>query len=145
MRAQDVMVRDPQTVGPETTVWTALALMRQGDIRHLPVTDDGGTLQGILSNRDFRRVLDFLDPEGRIPHVREIRVSDIMTKTPDIITAHPDTPLVNIAQLMAMRKVGAVPIVDAQHRVIGILTQKDVLRELVRLLAPPPLDLGRPA
>lgn len=145
MRAQDVMVRNPQTVSAETTVWTALAVMGQRDIRHLPVTDGGGTLQGILSNRDFRRVLDFLDPEGRIRHVQELRVSDIMTKTPEIITAHPDTPLVNIAQLMVLRKVGAVPIVDAQHRVIGILTQKDVMRELVRQLAPPPLDPGRPA
>jgi len=142
MRAQDVMVRDPQTVTPSTTVWTALALMRQGDVRHLPVVDDDGTLRGILSNRDFRRLLDFMDPEGRIPHVRDIAVSEIMTKVPQVISAHPDTPLVNIAQLMVTRKVGSMPIVDAQHRVVGILTQKDVLRELVRQLAPRPLDLS---
>lgn len=142
MRAQDVMVRDPQTVTPSTTVWTALALMRQGDVRHLPVIDDDGTLRGILSNRDFRRLLDFMDPEGRIPHVRDIAVSEIMTKVPQVITAHPDTPVVNIAQLMVTRKVGGMPIVDAQHRVVGILTQKDVLRELVRQLAPRPLDLS---
>jgi CBS domain-containing protein len=142
MRAQDVMVRDPQTVTPSTTVWTALALMRQGDVRHLPVVDDDGTLRGILSNRDFRRLLDFMDPEGRIPHVRDIAVSEIMTKVPQVITAHPDTPVVNIAQVMVTRKVGGMPIVDAQHRVVGILTQKDVLRELVRQLAPRPLDLS---
>ncbi len=142
MRAQDVMVRDPQTVTPSTTVWTALALMRQGDVRHLPVVDNDGTLRGILSNRDFRRLLDFMDPEGRIPHVRDIAVSEIMTKVPQVITAHPDTPVVNIAQLMVTRKVGGMPIVDAQRRVVGILTQKDVLRELVRQLAPRPLDLS---
>ena len=142
MRAQDVMVRDPQTVTPSTTVWTALALMRQGDVRHLPVVDDDGTLRGILSNRDFRRLLDFMDPEGRIPHVRDIVVAEIMTKMPQVISAHPDTPVVNIAQLMVTRKVGGMPIVDAQHRVVGILTQKDVLRELVRQLAPRPLDLS---
>jgi CBS domain-containing protein len=136
------MVRDPQTVAPSTTVWAALALMRQGDLRHLPVVDDDGTLRGILSNRDFRRLLDFLDPEGRIPHVRNIVVSEIMTKMPQVITAQPDTPVVDIAQLMVMRKVGAMPIVDAQRRVVGILTQKDVLRELLRQLAPTPLDLS---
>ena len=140
MRAEDVMVRDPQTVAPSTTVWAALALMRQGDIRHLPVTDADGTLRGILSNRDFRRLLDFLDPEGRIPRVRDIAVSEIMTKVPQVITAHPDTPVVKIAQLMVMRKVGAMPIVDAQRRVVGILTQKDVMRELLRQLAPTSLD-----
>ena len=142
MRAQDAMVRNPQTVTPSTTVWAALALMRQGDLRHLPVVDDDGRLRGILSNRDFRRLLDFLDPEGRIPHVRDIAVSEIMTKTPHVITVHPDTPVVNIAQLMVLRKVGAMPIVDAQGRVVGILTQKDVLRELLRQLAPKPLDLS---
>ncbi len=142
MRAQDAMVRNPQTVTPSTTVWAALALMRQGDLRHLPVVDDDGRLRGILSNRDFRRLLDFLDPEGRIPHVRDIAVSEIMTKAPQVITAHPDTPVVNIAQLMVLRKVGAMPIVDAQGRVVGILTQKDVLRELLRQLAPKPLDLS---
>ena len=141
MRAQDVMTRDPQTVAPSTTVWAALALMRQGDLRHLPVVDDDGALRGILSNRDFRRLLDFLDPEGRIPHVRDIAVSEIMTKVPQVIAVHPDTPVVNIAQLMVMRKVGAMPIVDAQRRVVGILTQKDVLRELLRQLASTPLDL----
>ncbi len=142
MRVQDVMARDPQTVSPTTTVWAALALMRQGDIRHLPIADEDGTLQGILSNRDFRRLLDFLDAEGRIPHVRDIAVSEIMTKAPQVFVAHPDTPLVNVAQLMVMRKVGAIPVVDARRRVVGIVTQKDVLQELVRLLAPPPLDLG---
>ena len=65
-----------------------------------------------------------------------------MTKTPHVITVHPDTPVVNIAQLMVLRKVGAMPIVDAQGRVVGILTQKDVLRELLRQLAPKPLDLS---
>jgi len=113
--------------------------MREGDLRHLPVVDDDGTLRGVLSNRDFRRLLDFLDPQGRIPHVRDIPVSE--TKMPQVITAHPDTPVVNIAQLMVMRKVGAMPIVDAERRVVGILTQKGVLRELIRQLAPKPLDL----
>ncbi len=144
MRVEDVMVRDPETVVPTTTVWVALALMRQGDIRHLPVTDEDGTLRGIVSNRDFRRLLDFLDPEGRIPHVRDITVSEIMTKAPQVLVAHPETPLVNVAQLMVARKVGAMPIVDARRRVVGIVTQKDVLRELVRQLAPPPLHLGGP-
>ena len=135
------MVPDPQTVLPTATVWAALALMRQADIRHLPIVDAGGELRGIVSNRDFRRLLDLLDPDGRIPHVRDITVAQIMTDVAQVVTAHPETPLVNIAQVMVMRKVGAVPIVDARRRVVGIVTQKDVLRELVRQLAPPPLDL----
>ncbi|HBH03071.1 MAG TPA: CBS domain-containing protein, partial [Candidatus Rokubacteria bacterium] len=124
MRAQDVMTRNPKTVGPTTPVWTALALMRHEDIRHLPVTDDEGTLRGIVSNRDFRRLLEFLDPDGRIPRVRELTVADIMTAVPGLVTARPETPLVDIARLMVRRKVGAMPIVDERQHVLGILTQK---------------------
>lgn len=122
MVAQDIMVRNLPAVNPTMTVWDALSLMRGADLRHLPVTDDDVCLQGVLSNRDFRRLLDFLDAEGR--------VSEIMTKVPQVITAHPETPLVNIAQIIAMRRVGCVPIVDARQR-----------RELVHRLTPP-LNLG---
>lgn len=142
MRAQDIMITNPHVIVPTTTIWTALALMRDQDIRHLVVTDAQGTLVGVLSNRDFRRVLNLLDPTGTIRHVNNLTVAEIMTKTPEVITAHPDTPLLNIAQLIVAKKVGCVPVLDAQRRVVGIVTQKDVMGALVRQLAPPSMTGG---
>ncbi len=142
MRAQDIMITNPQVIVSTTTIWTALALMRDQDIRHLVVTDAQGTLVGVLSNRDFRRALNFLDPTGTIRHVNNLTVAEIMTKTPEVITAHPDTPLLNLAQLIVVKKVGCVPVLDAQRRVVGIVTQKDVMGALVRQLAPPSMTEG---
>ncbi|OGL02710.1 MAG: hypothetical protein A3E31_10505 [Candidatus Rokubacteria bacterium RIFCSPHIGHO2_12_FULL_73_22] len=145
IRTSDVMVANPKTVSPTTTIWAALALMRQNDIRHLLVVGADGKLEGILSNRDFRRLVDFLDADGKVPRVREMTVSEIMTKGPKIFSARVGTPLLNIAQLMVRERVGAIPIVDDARRPLGIVTQKDVMGELVRQLAPAPLNLDKPA
>lgn len=130
MTAGDVMTTAVKTVGPDATIWTALAIMRDGDIRHLPVVDD--KIVGVLSNRDYRRVLERADGEGSVRGVFTIKVAEIMTPAARLTTGHRDTPLSNIAQLMTMKKVGCVPIVDAEHRLVGLITQKDVLQALVR-------------
>lgn len=131
MTARRVMNLDVKTVPSDTTIWTALAIMRGEDIRHLPVTE-GDRLLGIISNRDYRRVLERADPEGNIRGLRDIKVSAIMTSADSVITAHPDTPLLDIARLMVTRKIGCVPIIDDGRRLVGILTQKDIMRELTR-------------
>jgi CBS domain-containing protein len=68
-----------------------------------------------------------------------MRVSEIMTPARDVITVRPDTPVIDIAQLMVIRKVGCIPVVDEQHRLIGLLTQTDVMRELTSARGPRPL------
>lgn len=136
--ASEIMIRNIQTVAPEALLSTALAVMRDQDIRHLAVMKDD-ELAGVLSNRDYRRVLERTGPDGTIHGVDAIRVSEIMTPARDVITARPDTPVLNIAQLMVSRKVGCIPVVDEQHRLIGLLTQKDVMRELTSARVPRPL------
>jgi acetoin utilization protein AcuB len=137
--AADVMHARLRTVRPSDTIWTALDIMQNNEIRHVLVTDaDGTQLFGVLSNRDYRRVLDRTDSTGTIRGIREIRVEEIMTAKERLITGHPDTPILNIAQLMVLKGVGCVPILDGQHRPIGILTQKDVMQELTRVRLPKP-------
>jgi CBS domain-containing protein len=136
VQARDVMTADPKTAGPRTIASAALAMMRQDDIRHLVVVDDRGTLQGILSNRDYRRILERTDPQGTIRGVHEITVGDIMTPLAKLATAGSEPPILEVARLMVKRKVGCVPIVDDQRRPIGILTQKDVLQALVSRFLP---------
>ncbi len=120
------------TVEPTTSIWTALALMRSHDIRHLLVVDDAGALAGVLSNRDYRVVLDRANAQGVVQGIRDITVHEIMTRAPKVLTADAESPLSSLGELMILKNVGAVPIVDAQQRPIGIVTQKDVLRELLR-------------
>jgi len=114
------------------TALAALALMRQDDIRHLIVVGEHDEICGVLSNRDFRRVLERTDSHGAIRNVHEITVGDLMSSGTRLTAVDPDTPVREVAQLMVLRKAGCVPIVDEGRRPIGILTQKDVLRELIR-------------
>lgn len=134
MNAQDRMSRDLRSVPPSLSVWSALAIMRQEDIRHLLVME-GERLVGVVSNRDYRRILERARPDGSVQHVPDLRVTEIMTPEDQLVTARPDTPMLDVAKLITARKVGCIPVLDARDRPIGILTQKDVLAALVDLLA----------
>jgi len=134
MNAQDRMSRDLRSVPPSLSVWSALAIMRQEDIRHLLVME-GERLVGVVSNRDYRRILERARPDGSVQHIPDLRVTEIMTPQGQLVTARPDTPMLDVATLIIARKVGCIPVLDARDRPIGILTQKDVLAALVDLLA----------
>lgn len=134
MNAQDRMSRDLRSVPPSLSVWSALAIMRQEDIRHLLVME-GERLVGVVSNRDYRRILERARPDGSVQHVPDLKVTEIMTPEDQLVTARPDTPMLDVAKLITARKVGCIPVLDARDRPIGILTQKDVLAALVDQLA----------
>lgn len=127
--ARNIMRAPPETVLPTQTIWAALAIMRERDIRHLLVVR-GDELVGVLSNRDYRRILERLGPDETIRGIGTITVAEIMTPAVQVVTALPDTPLRDIAQLVIEKKIGCVPIV-ASGRALGIVTQKDVLAALL--------------
>lgn len=131
MTAHDVMHTQLHTVLPTDSVWLALDLMRSESIRHLLVTDDTG-LVGIISNRDYRRILERMDASGTIHRVRETRVRDIMTSGPGLVTVSPSTPLSEVARAMVVKKIGCVPVVNERGRAIGMITQVDVIAALTR-------------
>jgi acetoin utilization protein AcuB len=142
MVAADVMRKDIVSIGPETSIMVALALMKEHDIRHLLVLD-GDDLAGVLSNRDYRRVLYRANADGSVSDVHGIVVKDIMTPVEVVIVAHPDTPLMNIAQLMVVKKVGCIPVMNGDRRPIGLVTQKDVMEQLTRPRLPEELKTRR--
>ena len=90
--------------------------MRQGGFRHAPVVDGDGRLVGIISDRDIR------EHKGVLPTTR---VSAAMIE-PAVAVAS-DDPIERAARLMVERKIGALPVIDAERRVIGIVTETDIL------------------
>ncbi|HLC42555.1 MAG TPA: CBS domain-containing protein [Methylomirabilota bacterium] len=124
------MTTDLRVVSPDLNVWSALAIMNQGDIRHLLVMD-GDRLVGVLSNRDYRRILEQARPDGSVQHIRDYSVRQIMTRKEHVVTVGPDTPLLDVAELIVSRRIGCVPVVDNLDRPVGILTQKDVMAALI--------------
>jgi acetoin utilization protein AcuB len=124
VRVQELMRRDPVTVGADTSLRAALGLLQSRGVRHLPVLD-GDTLVGIVSDRDFERVQAVgADLDAR-------PVADIVTRT--VITVAPMFPVEEAARLMTSERGGAVPVTDA-GRLVRIVTETDVLELLVRTL-----------
>ncbi len=127
MHARDAMTEHPETVTGDQTLADALQRLGALDVRHLPVVDRGGRLIGMLSERD---VLGALGPPGTpvelIDRTFARTVDTLMT--PDVLAAEPDSPLVDLVDAMIHKKVGAMPIIDADRVVVGIVSYVDVLR-----------------
>ncbi len=126
--AGDVMTEGPFTVTPADTLVDAMRLMSEHPIRHLPVVDNGEVV-GMLSERDLLPVADELSINiARREDARLLRVRDAMTMSATTVTA--DTPLAVVSRTLVDQRIGAVPVVDAQHRPIGIVSYVDILRAL---------------
>ncbi|MEI8308957.1 MAG: CBS domain-containing protein [Chloroflexales bacterium] len=123
----------PITINLAAPVSDALALMREHDVRRLPVVIDTGEVRGMITQGDIRgadimRVAG-LDPLDIAQALRRVKVYEVMTHDPLTIT--PETGLREAALLMIENKIGGLPVVDDQNRVIGIITESDLFETLV--------------
>ncbi len=132
-RVKDWMVRDPVTIGPKATVAEAEALLDAHRIRHLPVMD-GGRLVGLITDRDIRLASmprPRKEPSQPDALLQLVHVEQVMTPGP--ATASPDMPIAEAARLMLEHRYGGLPVV-ADGRLVGIITQGDLLKALIHLL-----------
>jgi IMP dehydrogenase len=112
-RSEAGMVSDPVTCGPDATVAEVEQLCARYRISGLPVTNDDGTLVGIVTNRDIR----FETDHGR-------RVADVMTPMP-LITAPVGVAADEALRLLGQNKIEKLPLVDRAGRLRGLITVKD--------------------
>lgn len=138
MRVRDLMTPNPITVNPDLSVIDARALMTRERIRHLLVTR-GEHLVGIITDRDIR--LNLPSPATSLSVwelnylLARLTVGEVMTRA--VITVDPDRDAREAARLMLDHKIGALPVLDA-GRLVGILTETDVLRAFVGVPRPAP-------
>lgn len=125
MLARGRMTRDVITVEPSATVADALDIIRSHNIRHLPVLE-GSRLVGVVTDRDLRLAVG----PGAEPD--RVDVSDVMTGSP--ITTPPSTPIESAARLLIEKRIGCLPVVE-DGELVGILTETDMIRSFVELLA----------
>jgi CBS domain-containing protein len=134
--ARDLMTPSPATVTPEATVAEAWDLMRELDIRHVPVVKDGN-LVGMLSDRDlvYLDVGRVLAAEGVDAVRRELGTPVVKVMTSDVIFVESEAELGDVVELLIENKIGAVPVVRPETReVVGIVSYIDALRALQDLL-----------
>ena len=135
MPVRDWMQPAPVTVRPDTTVGAAAELLRARVIRHLPVVDGEGRLVGIVTDRDLRQVVfdpAILERLGDVARgLAALPLREVMTW--GVVSVRPGSDLREAARVMHERRIGALPVSDG-GRLVGILTEIDVLRALDEVL-----------
>ena len=115
-RAENGMIYDPVTIKRGSSVADALALMSEYHIGGIPVVDDEGRLVGIVTNRDLRFERNVNRP-----------IDEVMTSQ-NLVTTHVQTDLSAAAQILQENKIEKLPVVDAQGKLIGLITYKDITK-----------------
>jgi CBS domain-containing protein len=135
MRVRDIMSSPAIVISPQTTIPAANALMKQHRIRHLPVVENG-RLVGIVSQGDLRQasITAAINADSYELHfmLDRLTVSRIMTRK--VVTVTAEAFIVHAAELMTENKIAGLPVVDENGGVIGIVTESDLLKMLVRKL-----------
>lgn len=115
-RAENGMIYDPITIGPENTVKDALDMMSQHHIGGIPVCDSRGMLIGIVTNRDLR----FQDNMKR-------PIFEVMTKE-NLITARKGITLAEATEILKSNKIEKLPVLEEDGRLAGLITYKDLMK-----------------
>lgn len=134
-RVRDIMSSPVVTIGPETTLPTANGLMKQHRIRHLPVVENG-RLVGMISRGDLREasITAGINADSYELHFMLDRLTMGRLMTRRVFSVTPEAFVVQAAELMTDHKIACLPVVDEKGAVIGIVTESDLLRMLVKNL-----------
>ena len=115
-RAENGMIYDPVTILRGSTVADALNMMKEYHIGGIPVVDEDRKLVGIVTNRDLR----FEQNPAR-------RIDEVMT-TENLITTNQTTDLEEASRILQQHKIEKLPVVDAEGKLIGLVTYKDITK-----------------
>jgi IMP dehydrogenase len=117
-RSEAGMIVEPVTLPPHALVRDALELMAHYKVSGVPITDERGVLVGILTNRDLRFEVDHEQP-----------VSALMTAQ-KLVTAPVGTTLAEAEAILHRNKIEKLPVVDADGRLRGLITVKDIQKKI---------------
>jgi len=135
MLVRERMSTQPVTIAADVTITKALQVMRQYEVRRLPVLDEEGNLVGIISEKDLLYASPSPATSLSIYEMHyllsRLRVTELMTTDP--ITVSPDTPLEEAARIMADNKIGGLPVMEG-GRLVGIITETDIFKVFLEML-----------
>lgn len=139
----DVMSKEPVAVQFGTPLHEAWDLLQQHRVKALPVVDRVQRMVGIVTVADFmrhaglaqadglaQRLREFIRPSGRVRGEKPETVGQIMTRQVRVASAH--RPLMELVPLFSEDGHHHIPIIDAESRLVGIITQSDLVRALYR-------------
>lgn len=135
LQIAQIMTLRPLTVGADESVSEALARMDEANIRHLPVLENERVV-GVLSDRDLLQATGWFPGDGKrladfaAEDQEATQVGDIMHRDP--VTAYPEDQLTSVSLDLLLRGIGSVPVVDEQRKLVGIVTDTDLINAFLR-------------
>ena len=135
MNVRDCMKSPVLTVTPDTLIDNAIVTMREKHVRRLPVVENG-KLVGLVT----RNIIKEATPSTPTPltlwglhyQLSCMKVRDVMIT--DVIVVHPDDTIKEVLAISEKHRIGTFPVVDANGKLVGILTNTDLLHILAKLL-----------
>jgi len=122
------------TVDADDSMLDATKLLKEHNIRHLPVLEQG-KLVGVITDRDLKRAAPSdataLEAHELLYLIANIKVREIMTKNP--ITVPYNFTIEEAAELLLQARISGMPVVDKDGDVIGTITQTDLFKVLISL------------
>lgn len=115
-RAESGMIIDPVTLPLDAIVLDAKQNMAEHSIGGIPIIDDKGILQGIVTNRDLR-----------FEHDNQRPITEVMTSS-DLVTAKEGTSLKDAEVILQRNKIEKLPVVDDNNKLIGLITFRDITK-----------------
>lgn len=137
VKVRDWMTKNVITTRRNTSISSAHQVMRENNIRRLPVVENG-KLVGLISIGDVREARPSDATTLSIWELNYLWAQLVVDKvmTVNVYTVTPDTPVLDAAELMLEHKISGLPVLDADEKVVGILTESDIFRMLVRSRTP---------
>ena len=136
MYVKDHMTKNPVCITPDASVSKALELMQQGKFHRIPVTDAEGHLKGLITEGVVTETSGSNQTSLSIYELNYLlsrtKVDEIMIR--NVVSIDPDSFVEQAAELMEEHEINVLPVVDADNKVIGIITEKDIFQTFVDLL-----------
>ncbi|NLG32679.1 MAG: sigma 54-interacting transcriptional regulator, partial [Syntrophomonadaceae bacterium] len=119
MKVEDIMIKDPILLRPDYSISKVARIFEEHKIGGAPVVDDNGLLIGVFTKRHFYKFIN-MESSKNTPIAKLMRINDVVYGH-----LHSD-----ISQIFNYSNVGVLPIVDSNHKVVGIITRDNLFQYL---------------
>ena len=130
MLVENWMATNVIAVKPDTSLLKCRNLLKEHQIRRLPVVDDQNRVVGIISDRDVKGASP---SKATALEVHEMQYLLAELKAKDIMTAKPWDSVEQAAIIMMDKKFGGLPVVSEDNKLVGIITDQDIFKLLINI------------
>jgi CBS domain-containing protein len=132
LHVRDAMTAEPVTLRQDNTVAEAEQIFDRHTFNGLPIVDQSGQLQGVLTKLDLLKAFAFT-PLSIVPRYEDVLVQPVgRLMTHDALSVSPDAPLTRVVEVLVATRYKSLPVVT-DGRLVGVIAREDVLRAIRRV------------